>query len=312
MSRVLTLTLNPALDLSIRLKALSPGSVNRSQESSLTPAGKGNNVARVLARHDHRVVVSGFLGRDNRAPFERAFQDWGVEDRFVRVAGETRVNAKLSEADGRVTDINGPGAAVDEAAMAQLLQDIEAGADGIEAVVISGSLPPGVTPEWLSALIDRLRARGLPVWLDSSGEALVQGTRARPALIKPNEHELAECVGRALADEAALLAAARELQQGGIDNVLLSLGAEGVVWLFEGGALRARPPRVRVVSTVCAGDTLLAGVLHGVLEGWPREKTLRFATALSADAVRRIGVGRSDTEDFAVLRDAVSIEALTI
>ncbi|WP_445619417.1 1-phosphofructokinase [Kushneria sp. Sum13] len=312
MSRVLTLTLNPALDLSIRLKALSPGSVNRSQESSLTPAGKGNNVARVLARHDHRVVVSGFLGRDNRAPFERAFQDWGVEDRFVRVAGETRVNAKLSEADGRVTDINGPGAAVDEAAMAQLLQDIEAGADGIEAVVISGSLPPGVTPEWLSALIDRLRARGLPVWLDSSGEALVQGTRARPALIKPNEHELAECVGRALADEAALLAAARELQQGGIDNVLLSLGAEGVVWLFEGGALRARPPRIRVVSTVCAGDTLLAGVLHGVLEGWPREKTLRFATALSADAVRRIGVGRSDTEDFAVLRDAVSIEALTI
>ncbi len=311
MSRVLTLTLNPALDLSIRLKALSPGSVNRSQESSLTPAGKGNNVARVLARHDHRVVVSGFLGRDNRAPFERAFQDWGVEDRFVRVAGETRVNAKLSEADGRVTDINGPGAAVDEAAMAQLLQDIEAGADGIEAVVISGSLPPGVTPEWLSALIDRLRARGLPVWLDSSGEALVQGTRARPALIKPNEHELAECVGRTLADEAALLAAARELQQGGIDSVLLSLGAEGVVWLFEGGALRARPPRVEVVSTVCAGDTLLAGVLHGVLEGWPREKTLRFATALSADAVRRIGVGRSDAEDFTALYEAVSIEALT-
>ncbi|GHC15079.1 phosphofructokinase [Kushneria pakistanensis] len=311
MSRVLTLTLNPALDLSIRLTRLSPGSVNRSQESSLTVAGKGNNVACVLARHEHQVDVSGFLGRDNQAPFERTFQQWGVEDRFIRVAGETRVNAKISEADGRVTDINGPGALVDEAAMAQLLGDIDARCDELEAVVISGSLPPGITPEWLSALIARLGARGLPVWLDSSGEALVQGARAYPSLIKPNEHELAECVGRALADEAALLTAARELQQGGIDNVLLSMGAEGVVWLFEGGALRARPPRVEIVSTVCAGDTLLAGALHGVLKGWSREQTLRFATALSADAVRRIGVGRSDIEDFAVLCDAVHVEALT-
>lgn len=311
MSRVLTLTLNPALDLSVRLTELMPGSVNRSQESSLTAAGKGNNVARVLARHDHQVAVSGFLGRDNQGTFERAFAQWGVEDRFIRVAGDTRVNAKLSEADGRVTDINGPGALVDEAAMAQLLDDLDARCDQFEAVVISGSLPPGITPEWLATLIARLAAQGLPVWLDSSGEALVQGAQARPALIKPNEHELAECVGRALPDEASLLAAARELQQGGIENVLLSLGAEGVVWLFDGGALRARPPRVEIVSTVCAGDTLLAGALHGVLEGWPREKTLRFATALSADAVRRIGVGRSDVEDFTALHDAVCVEALT-
>lgn len=310
MSRVLTLTLNPALDLSVRLTQLMPGSVNRSQESSLTAAGKGNNVARVLARHDHQVAVSGFLGRDNQGTFERAFAQWGVEDRFIRVAGDTRVNAKLSEADGRVTDINGPGALVDEAAMAQLLDDLDARCDQFEAVVISGSLPPGITPEWLSTLIARLAAQGLPVWLDSSGEALVQGAQARPALIKPNEHELAECVGRALPDETSLLAAARELQQGGIENVLLSLGAEGVVWLFDGGALRARPPRVGIVSTVCAGDTLLAGALHGVLEGWPREKTLRFATALSADAVRRIGVGRSDVEDFTALHDAVCVEAL--
>ncbi|WP_438764220.1 1-phosphofructokinase [Kushneria sp. TE3] len=311
MSRVLTLTLNPALDLSIRLTALSPGCVNRSQESSLTPAGKGNNVAHVLARHDHQVVAGGFLGRGNQAPFERAFHEWGVEDRFIRVAGDTRVNVKLSEADGRVTDINGAGAPVDEAAMTQLLDDIEAGADNLHAVVISGSLPPGVAPQWLAALIGRLRTQGLPVWLDSSGEALMQGARARPALIKPNEHELAECVGRPLPDEAALMAAARELQRGGIENVLLSLGAEGVVWLFDGGALRARPPRVEVVSTVCAGDTLLAGTLHGVLEDWSHEKTLRFATALSADAVRRIGVGRSDVEDFAALCEAVSIEVLT-
>lgn len=312
MSRVLTLTLNPALDLSIRLSTLSPGSVNRSEESSLTAAGKGNNVACVLARHDHQVLASGFLGRDNQGPFERAFVEWGVEDRFIRVAGETRVNAKLSEADGRITDINGPGARVDEAAMTRLLDDIEAGAASIDAVVISGSLPPGIAPEWLAALIGRLRTQGLPVWLDSSGEALVQGARACPSLVKPNEHELAECVGRPLPDEAALLAAARELQQGGIDNVLLSLGADGVVWLFEGGSLRARPPRVDIVSTVCAGDTLLAGTLHGVLEGWPREKTLRFATALSADAVRRVGVGRSDVEDFAALCDAVRVEGLTI
>lgn len=312
MSRVLSLSLNPALDLSIGLETLAPGEVNRARESTLTPAGKGNNVSRVLALHGHQTAAGGFLGRDNSAPFERAFTDWGVEDRFIRVAGETRINVKLAEKGGRVTDINGPGATVGEREFERLVESVTAEADGLEAVVIAGSLPPGVTPLQLASLIERLGARGYPVWFDASGAALAEGVKARPFLIKPNEHELADCVGRALEDEASLIEAALEVQRGGVDQVLLSLGAEGVIWFFEGGALRARAPKVEVVSTVCAGDTLLAGVLHGELSGWSREKTLGYATALSADAVRRIGVGRSDTPDFNALCEAVTIERLSI
>lgn len=310
MSRVLSLSLNPALDLSIALDALTPGEVNRARDSTLTPAGKGNNVARVLALHGHQTAAGGFLGRDNSAPFERAFADWGVEDRFVRVAGETRINVKLAEKGGRVTDINGPGATVGEHEFEQLIERVSNEGEGLEAVVIAGSLPPGVTPLQLASLIERLGAAGYPVWFDASGAALAEGVKARPFLIKPNEHELADCVGRALDDEAALIEAALEVQRDGVDQVLLSLGAEGVIWLFEGGGLRARAPKVEVVSTVCAGDTLLAGVLHGALAGWPREKTLGYATALSADAVRRIGVGRAQAPDFEALREAVRIEEL--
>ncbi|MFC0267386.1 1-phosphofructokinase [Kushneria aurantia] len=309
MRRVLTLSLNPALDLGIRLSTLAPGEVNRALESSLTAAGKGNNVARVLAMQSHEVLASGFLGSDNSAAFERAFSDWGVADHFVRVAGETRINVKLSEADGRVTDINGPGARIGSADLEALVRRLDA-LEELDAVVIAGSLPPGISPEQLAELIAALAARQLPVWLDSSGAALVAGTAAGPALIKPNEDELAQCLGRELTDEAALIAAAREVQHDGVDNVLLSLGGDGVMWFFDGGALRARPPKVEVVSTVCAGDTLLAGALHGELSGWSRADTLRFATALSADAVRRIGVGRADSEDFAALSAAVEIEEL--
>ncbi|MED5556950.1 MAG: PfkB family carbohydrate kinase, partial [Pseudomonadota bacterium] len=109
MARVVCITLNPALDLAFNLDALTLGHVNRPTGAQLEAAGKGVNVARVLASLGHEVIVSGFLGEENDAPFSLAFPRYGVEDAFVRVPGSTRINAKLAEQSGRVTDINSPG-----------------------------------------------------------------------------------------------------------------------------------------------------------------------------------------------------------
>ena len=97
MARVLCITLNPALDLAFSLDQLTPGAVNRHHSAQLEAAGKGVNVARVLAGLGHDVTVSGFLGADNDAPFALAFQHATLHDDFLRVAGETRINAKLAE-----------------------------------------------------------------------------------------------------------------------------------------------------------------------------------------------------------------------
>ncbi|BAP78395.1 1-phosphofructokinase [Pseudomonas sp. MT-1] len=311
MARVLTVTLNPALDLTVQLPSLRLGQVNRSESLQVHAAGKGLNVAQVLADLGHQLTVTGFLGEGNPQAFEQLFAARGFADEFVRVAGDTRSNIKLAEADGQVTDINGPGLAVSDAHRSELLERIKRLAPAHELVVVAGSLPRGVNDEWFVELLRLLKRMGTRVALDTSGAALRAGLATAPWLIKPNEEELAEARGIELAEPEALAREARRLQVEGIEHVVVSQGADGVSWFAPGAGLHAYPPKVRVVSTVGAGDSLLAGMLHGLLEGWPAERTLTHATAIAAQAVGQVGFGITDTAQLAELQAAVRLQPLS-
>lgn len=288
MARILTVTLNPALDLTVQLPALRLGEVNRSDNLQVHAAGKGLNVAQVLADLGHQLTVTGFLGEANAQPFEQLFAARGFADEFVRVAGETRSNIKLAEADGRITDVNGPGLEVGAAQRDELLARLERLVPGHGLVVMAGSLPRGVEVPWFVELLQRLARLGARVALDTSGAALREGLALSPWLIKPNEEELAQARGLDPADARALADEARRLNAR-IEHVVMSQGAAGVSWFSPAAAWHAQPPKVRVVSTVGAGDSLLAGMLHGLLAGWPAERTLAHATAIAAQAVGQIG-----------------------
>lgn len=311
MAKILTLTLNPALDLTVELARLEPGQVNRSDGMHAHAAGKGVNVAQVLADLGHTLTVSGFLGEDNAQVFETLFAQRGFVDAFIRVPGETRSNIKLAEQDGRITDLNGPGPMVDEPAQQALLARLEQIAPGHDVVVVAGSLPRGVSPQWLQALILRLKKLGLNVALDTSGEALRVALAAGPWLIKPNTEELADALGCEVVSEAAQAQAAQRLHAQGVEHVVISHGAEGVNWFSVGSALHASPPKVTVASTVGAGDSLLAGMLHGLLSADTPEQTLRTATAIAAMAVTQIGFGIHDTALLASLEQGVRVRPLT-
>lgn len=311
MAKILTLTLNPALDLTVELARLEPGQVNRSDGMHAHAAGKGVNVAQVLADLGHTLTVSGFLGEDNAQVFETLFAQRGFVDAFIRVPGETRSNIKLAEQDGRITDLNGPGPMVDEAAQQELLARLEQIAPGHDVVVVAGSLPRGVSPQWLQALILRLKKLGLNVALDTSGEALRVALAAGPWLIKPNTEELADALGCEVVSEAAQAQAAQRLHAQGVEHVVISHGADGVNWFSVGSALHASPPKVTVASTVGAGDSLLAGMLHGLLSADTPEQTLRTATAIAAMAVTQIGFGIHDTALLASLEQGVRVRPLT-
>ncbi|AKN25901.1 1-phosphofructokinase [Stutzerimonas stutzeri] len=310
MARVLTVTLNPALDLTVQLPALRLGEVNRSDNLQVHAAGKGLNVAQVLADLGHQLTVTGFLGEANAQPFEQLFAARGFADEFVRVAGETRSNIKLAEADGRITDINGPGLEVGAAQRDELLARLERLVPDHELVVVAGSLPRGVEVPWFVDLLQQLARLGARVALDTSGAALREGLALSPWLIKPNEEELAQARdldpadAQALADEACRLNAR-------IEHVVMSQGAAGVSWFSPAAAWHAQPPKVRVVSTVGAGDSLLAGMLHGLLAGWPAERTLAHATAIAAQAVGQIGFGITDRAQLAELEAAVRLQPLS-
>lgn len=311
MARVLTVTLNPALDLTVQLPFLRLGEVNRSESLQVHAAGKGLNVAQVLADLGHQLTVTGFLGETNPQAFEQLFAARGFTDEFVRVAGETRSNLKLAETDGRVTDINGPGLAVTEAQCDELLARLQRLAPAHDLVVVAGSLPRGIDSQWFVQLLNSLKALGVRVALDTSGVALRDGLATRPWLIKPNEEELAEARGVDLSGSSALLAEARRLQSEGIEHVVISQGADGVSWFTADAALHAQPPKVQVISTVGAGDSLLAGMLHGLLVGWPAERTLAHATAIAAQAVGQVGFGITDTAQLAELQAAVRLQPLS-
>ncbi|MFW0757574.1 1-phosphofructokinase [Pseudomonas sp. H11T01] len=311
MARILTLTLNPALDLTVQLTRLEPGQVNRSDAMHTHAAGKGVNVAQVLADLGHQLTVSGFLGEDNPQAFEALFARRGFVDAFIRVPGETRSNIKLAESDGRITDLNGPGPRVSEAAQQALLDRLDQIAAGHDAVVVAGSLAQGVSPQWFQALLIRLKNLGLKVALDTSGEALRAGLAAGPWLIKPNTEELAEALDNPVVSVVAQTQAASRLRAQGVEHVVISHGADGVNWFSVGTALQALPPKVSVASTVGAGDSLLAGMLHGLLSAHTPERTLRTATAIAAMAVTQIGFGISDAAQLAQLEQGVRVHPLT-
>ncbi len=307
MAKILTLTLNPALDITVSLDSLRAGQVNRSQAQHSHAAGKGLNVAQVLADLGHSVTVGGFLGRDNLQLFEALIQWRGFADCFVRVAGETRSNIKLVEANGCVTDINGQGPEVDAASRSALMRQLLQIAPGHDVVVVAGSLPRGIDPQWFAELLGQLKAQGLKIALDSSGEALRAGLQAAPWLVKPNTDELAEVLGHSVTGRAEQQQAASQLLASGIEHVVVSQGEHGVSWYRAGAALHAQPPQVRVASTVGAGDSLVAGMVHGLLQGEAPAQTLRRATAIAAQAVTQVGFGIRDSAQLEQLQAGVHI-----
>ena len=311
-NKVVTITLNPALDLTGGLDTLNIGSVSLATTGSLHAAGKGVNVAKVLSDLGAEVTVTGFLGRDNEALFCTLFREMNAQDEFIRVDGSTRINVKLVEKNGQVSDINFPGVEVSEQAINEFEHSLFKLAETHQFFVLAGSLPKGISPKLCASWIEKLHQMGKKVIFDSSRAALAAGLDAHPWLIKPNDEELSEFVGRELSTAEACQQATQDLASKGIDNIVVSLGAKGVMWLGKNDQSSshsntssdaqsntsnnslwryAQPPKMNVVSTVGAGDTLVAGLCWGHMQQWQAEQTLSFATALSALAVTQVGVG---------------------
>ncbi|ELI1840084.1 1-phosphofructokinase [Vibrio fluvialis] len=310
--KVVTITLNPALDLTGSLSTLNVGSVSLVKESNLHAAGKGVNVAKVLSDLGAEVTVTGFLGRDNQEMFCQLFAEMGANDQFVRIDGATRINVKLVEANGEVSDINFPGIQVLPEDIAVFEYTLMALAEEHEYFVMAGSLPSGVSPELCASWIEKLHALGKKVLFDSSRDALAAGLNAQPWLIKPNDEELSQFVGRELHSPQECRSAAEHLADKGIENIVVSMGADGTMWLNQGKWLHAKPPRMSVVSTVGAGDTLVAGLCWGHMQAMNKEELITFATALSALAVTQVGVGVPSVEQLVTLQKEIQLQPVSV
>lgn len=309
---IITVTLNPAIDQTLSIPGFAAGEVNRVAESRSDAGGKGVNVASCLSDLGLEVIATGFLGAENAALFENFFERKRIVDRFIRIAGSTRVGFKIVDGQAeQTTDINFPGLSPRDQDLTELRERIASLATPGGWFVLSGSIPLRVPDDIYATLIDAIHAKGASVVLDTSGPALRQALAGGPDVVKPNVDELSELVGRALDTPGAVLEAARSLLDRGVRRVVVSMGSSGAVFVDGGESLLARPPQVKVRSTVGAGDAMVAGIVAATLDDLPLEEVARMATACGALAVTRIGAGIEDLAELESLKSEVEIESLS-
>lgn len=312
--RIVTVTMNPAVDLTCTVPGFIKGEVNRVAEHRFDPAGKGVNIGRLLRMFDLPVSVTGFLGADNSVIFEQMFQSQGLRDEFIRVSGETRLGVKVLDPDGRsTTDINFPGLSPTPEQQQELMNLVGRLAVDAFAVVLGGSLPRGVAPEFMANLVSVVREQGARAVVDTSGPALNRAIDEGPWLIKPNDEELAEYTGRSVQKDdslQSLVAEARRLNRSGVHTVVVSLGARGAVFVESDQAVLSRPPKVDVVSTVGAGDAMVGGLVAGMVLDMSLNERARLATALSAAVVKQVMPGLAGMATAESLRPHVEIEKI--
>jgi 1-phosphofructokinase len=300
---IVTLTLNPSVDRTVEVESLERGEVMRALGGRVDPGGKGINVSRALATHDlpTRAVVT--VGGPEGEHLVTLLRATGIEIVPVRIRNSIRSNITVVEPDGTTTKFNEPGAELSAAELAAVFAAVRTAVESADWLVASGSLPPGTPAEVYADLIRLLSGTGTNIAVDTSGPALEAVLAAGPTLVKPNRDELAEVTGRRLDSIADVVEAACRLRDLGARAVLASLGAEGAVLVDDDGAIHGRTPTVAPLSSVGAGDAMLAGFLAG---GGIGENALVEALAWGAAAVLQPGSRMPSPQD--IDRAAVRLE----
>ncbi len=263
---IYTLTLNPSLDYLLDTPDLKLGSTNRSTSESLHFGGKGINVSYVLKQLGVESVCLGFIAGFTGVELENCLKSAGLKTDFIRLQnGNTRINVKIKDKD--ITEVNAKGPEISDEDMEKLFTKLEKLTDG-DTLILAGSVPKGFDGIY-SIIMQRLSQKSIRFVVDTTGESLVSCLKFEPFLIKPNLSELCEITCSKLATTEEIEKAAKELQSQGAVNVLVSIGDKGAILLDEKGKVHiAEPIKIVPVNTVGAGDSMVAGFIAGVGNGY--------------------------------------------
>jgi 1-phosphofructokinase len=309
---IITLTLNPAVDLTTVVHHLDVGEINRYREPQLDPAGKGINVARMAHRLGWPAIAFGFLAGDIGSLIPKALAAEGIPSQFVYVAGQTRLNvAIIDEAYREATSLRGPGPVVTPEYRRELDGLLRFWLPSGRVLVLAGNLPPGVADDTYARYIELANTAGVKTILDTDGEPLRLGIAARPSCIKPNLAEAERLLGYALPDLKTVVRGAKELARHGIAIVVISMGSDGAVCVHGEQAWRAIPPSVKRKSTVGSGDSLVAGLAVALARDEPVVEGLRLGTAAGAATAATPGTAQGTAAEVEALLPRVRLEDIT-
>ena len=300
---IYTVTFNPALDYRVDVESLKLGETNRSVYENFTPGGKGLNVSAVLNSLGKENIALGFIAGFTGNEIKRRFEISGGKSDFIELKeGESRINVKIKAETE--TEINAKGPISDEASMNEFMKKLESMQDG-DTLVLAGSIPSGLPNTLYADIAKNSGDRKIKVIADATGELLQNILPCRPYLIKPNNYELGEIFGVELKTRQDVVPYAMRLAEMGAENVLISLGGEGAVLVTASGeAYEAEAPKGKVIDSVGAGDSMVAGFAAG-------EDVLHsFKLGIAAGSATAFSKGLATKEDIERLYKELEIKKI--
>ena len=287
---IVTVTMNPAIDKTVEIDRFVCRGLNRIRRVEYDAGGKGINVSKTIHALGGQSVATGFLGGNSGKIIDKVLKDSGISSDFVWVSGETRTNTKVVEDDGSLTELNEPGASVSDEDVQKLKDKLLDYANEKTIFVFAGSIPNGVSKDIYRELICLVKEKGAYVILDADGEAFRNSLEAKPNIIKPNQVELEGYLGlKEESDINELIDAAKNIQQKGIENIAVSRGKDGALFLMGDYKVLCEGLSVEVSSTVGAGDAMVAAFSYARDRQFSKEETVKLCMATSAGAVTTVG-----------------------
>ena len=275
---IYTVTFNPAIDYVVELVSFNIGEVNRTTREYMNLGGKGVNVSRVLTNLEIPNTALGFVAGFTGEALRTGLGEMGVKTDFIKLKeGNTRINVNIKGISE--TDINARGPEISDEAIEELFNKLDNLKDS-DILVLAGSIPASLPSDMYERIMSRLYGKGIRFVVDATKDLLMKSLKYEPFLIKPNNHELGEIFGLQLKNDDEIIYYARELKKKGAKNVLVSMAGDGAVLVDENNiAHRIGTPKGKVVNSVGAGDSMVAGFLAGYLENGDYQHALKMGTA---------------------------------
>jgi 6-phosphofructokinase 2 len=303
MEKVLTITLNPAIDVSTTIPFLLPEKKLRCSPPLFEPGGGGVNVSRVLHKMGYSSTAMFMAGGHTGNFFANLVEKEGIETLVVPIEGSTRQNLIAHDASNDLQYRFGmPGPAIHEREWRDCLQKLREAKD-VDYVVISGSNPSGVMPEFYAEAADIVNEKKSKLILDTSGEALKYALHEGVFLAKPNIGELSHLVGGGELDPNSVVEAARTIiEKGECEILVVSMGAAGAMLITAKEFYHEAAPAIKIKSTVGAGDSMVAGILIGMQKKLPLKEVLKYGVAAGTAATIHAGSGLCTPENIEKIR----------
>ncbi len=262
---IYTVTFNPSIDYICRAEHFKAGQINRTTYEKFLPGGKGINVSIVLKNLGMESRALGFVAGFTGKEIQNALDQYGVENQMIEVSeGLSRINVKMKSDEE--TEINGQGPKIHREDIQKLFKQLDALTKD-DLLVISGSVPNTLPSDIYEQIMERLSSKEIPIVVDAEKDLLKKVLKYHPFLIKPNNHELSEFFHKKIESKRDCLFYAKKLQDLGARNVYVSMAASGAVFLSEEGiSYQADAPKGKLINSVGAGDSSVAGFLSAYLK----------------------------------------------